>query len=565
MKGFCHALNNEGLNSRSALQHNSWRPRHHQCQTSVAVSVKHHQKLRSQNLSTDNVHHSCCPMEIDGTAQAVDDDEDEFRNDNPSLCHHHHDGMKTPYERWKICQVKKMSDKPSSNIWSKLNSPKRMNDTNTACPITLENFKSLTRQPQHHQSHWKNEKVLPSSQRQQSLEFTARSPKMSHNSQELHQENLEDPKRDLFDSPSSTLKSTTIKQVRFSDLKGSMVTTTTSAGPTCSPKSTTTNTRISNNISPTTHQQCHYQDSSSNNNNIHDHPQCGSEGPCGVAGSHQQCHYQCQHQHLQQQHYRYKNHAANASETYIWRLRRFLKTITAFVVAVNARSSGNSRNTKNNTTTTSTTRKNTWSTADSSTVISYSDRQRGTSSPRASISANKYSLHPLFTPSSSSSTSTSTSRFSSFCYLSTMFMVIMVLIYSCPPTNALRLAGGMSKSSVANKEQLYIGLIAPHTNFGKREYLRAIHTAVSGLNKTRGAKLTFFKDYQFEPRNIRFDMMSLTPSPTAAGTSVYVWFREALLAMPCYILHTIMTFHRNVDWFGQGSELSLNMSQSVTI
>uniref|UniRef100_A0A1A9ULP2 Uncharacterized protein n=1 Tax=Glossina austeni TaxID=7395 RepID=A0A1A9ULP2_GLOAU len=78
----------------------------------------------------------------------------------------------------------------------------------------------------------------------------------------------------------------------------------------------------------------------------------------------------------------------------------------------------------------------------------------------------------------------------------------------------IRLANSLTKSSSSNREQLYIGLIAPHTNFGKREYLRAIHSAVSGLNKTRGAKLTFLKDYQFEPRNIRFDMMSLTPSPT---------------------------------------------------
>lgn len=90
----------------------------------------------------------------------------------------------------------------------------------------------------------------------------------------------------------------------------------------------------------------------------------------------------------------------------------------------------------------------------------------------------------------------------------------LILIYSCPVTQALRVTSNMVKTSTSNKEQLYIGLIAPHTNFGKREYLRAIHTAVSGLNRTRGAKLTFFKDYQFEPRNIRFDMMSLTPSPT---------------------------------------------------
>lgn len=111
-------------------------------------------------------------------------------------------------------------------------------------------------------------------------------------------------------------------------------------------------------------------------------------------------------------------------------------------------------------------------------------------------------------------TTTTTSSVPSPSVFCIMLFVAVILIYSCPFSQAIRLTNSMTKSSSANKEQLYIGLIAPHTNFGKREYLRAIHTAVSGLNRTRGAKLTFFKDYQFEPRNIRFDMMSLTPSPT---------------------------------------------------
>lgn len=90
----------------------------------------------------------------------------------------------------------------------------------------------------------------------------------------------------------------------------------------------------------------------------------------------------------------------------------------------------------------------------------------------------------------------------------------LVFIYLCPTSKAIRLANSVTKGSSPKKEQLYIGLIAPHTNFGKRDYLRAIHNAVAGFNKTRGAKLTYFKDYQFQQSNIRFDMMSLTPSPT---------------------------------------------------
>lgn len=76
--------------------------------------------------------------------------------------------------------------------------------------------------------------------------------------------------------------------------------------------------------------------------------------------------------------------------------------------------------------------------------------------------------------------------------------------------------GDATKSGpkVKPKEQLHVGLIAPHTNFGKREYLRAINSAVNGLNKIRGQKLSFLSNYEFTVSNVHFDMMSLTPSPT---------------------------------------------------
>lgn len=65
-----------------------------------------------------------------------------------------------------------------------------------------------------------------------------------------------------------------------------------------------------------------------------------------------------------------------------------------------------------------------------------------------------------------------------------------------------------------NDNQLNVGLIVPHTNFGKREYVRAINSAVVNLQKNRGNKLSFLKNYIFQPTNIHFGMMSLTPSPT---------------------------------------------------
>lgn len=72
-----------------------------------------------------------------------------------------------------------------------------------------------------------------------------------------------------------------------------------------------------------------------------------------------------------------------------------------------------------------------------------------------------------------------------------------------------------SRTAATNtRNQLNVGLLVPHTNFGRRDYLRSINTAVMGLQKGRGPKLTFLKDHEFQTSNIHFDMMSLTPSPT---------------------------------------------------
>lgn len=58
-------------------------------------------------------------------------------------------------------------------------------------------------------------------------------------------------------------------------------------------------------------------------------------------------------------------------------------------------------------------------------------------------------------------------------------------------------------------------MIVPHTNFGKREYQRAINSAVSALQKMRDTKLPFLRDVDFTAKNVHFDMILLTPSPTS--------------------------------------------------
>lgn len=115
-----------------------------------------------------------------------------------------------------------------------------------------------------------------------------------------------------------------------------------------------------------------------------------------------------------------------------------------------------------------------------------------------------------------------------FRYVAPLRMMALLLAVLCHVNGgieALRLQGSSPKASSAakksaaavtvEKEEFNIGLIAPHTNFGKREYLRAINSAIQTLNKLRGTKLKFLEEFSFSSANVHFDMMSLTPSPTS--------------------------------------------------
>lgn len=72
-----------------------------------------------------------------------------------------------------------------------------------------------------------------------------------------------------------------------------------------------------------------------------------------------------------------------------------------------------------------------------------------------------------------------------------------------------------TKKEENSQQHFNIGLIVPHTNFGKREYQRAITSAVSSLQKMRDTKLPFLRDVDFTAKNVHFDMILLTPSPTS--------------------------------------------------
>lgn len=66
-----------------------------------------------------------------------------------------------------------------------------------------------------------------------------------------------------------------------------------------------------------------------------------------------------------------------------------------------------------------------------------------------------------------------------------------------------------------HNQNLTIGIILPHTNFGVREYKRVTNAAVNNLNRVgRGQKFEFLKKYQFNTDQVKGTMMKLTPSPT---------------------------------------------------
>ena len=100
--------------------------------------------------------------------------------------------------------------------------------------------------------------------------------------------------------------------------------------------------------------------------------------------------------------------------------------------------------------------------------------------------------------------------------MKTSFIILLVMIATMAlPSLQYRASSSLKGSKKADKEEFNIGLIAPHTNFGKREYLKAINSAVFSLQKLKDTKLVFLKDFSFAAANVHFDMMSLTPSPTS--------------------------------------------------
>ncbi|XP_043509315.1 glutamate receptor ionotropic, NMDA 2B isoform X11 [Frieseomelitta varia] len=73
----------------------------------------------------------------------------------------------------------------------------------------------------------------------------------------------------------------------------------------------------------------------------------------------------------------------------------------------------------------------------------------------------------------------------------------------------------LSKRRNGSLPKMSIGLVVPHTNFGVREYTKAVNRTVGSLRRTKGqSKYSFLDKYDFTQNSVRLSMMTLTPSPT---------------------------------------------------
>lgn len=107
--------------------------------------------------------------------------------------------------------------------------------------------------------------------------------------------------------------------------------------------------------------------------------------------------------------------------------------------------------------------------------------------------------------------------------------------------------------------EMTIGLIVPHTNFGRREYTKAVNRTVGGLRKSYGrskgqSKLYSFLDkYNFTQHSVQLSMMRLTPSPTGKVSRVFLFFFSfPQISKFSFELHllTALSHSRNIRIFG---------------
>lgn len=87
---------------------------------------------------------------------------------------------------------------------------------------------------------------------------------------------------------------------------------------------------------------------------------------------------------------------------------------------------------------------------------------------------------------------------------STMLKSFFPKVYQRPVTT-------MTPFSHRLHEKLHLGLVVPHTSFGKREYTKAYKLALDELKRSNKVNLSLFKSHEIA---VHMSMSPLTPSPT---------------------------------------------------
>lgn len=100
-----------------------------------------------------------------------------------------------------------------------------------------------------------------------------------------------------------------------------------------------------------------------------------------------------------------------------------------------------------------------------------------------------------------------------------LILCSFVISSDCGWRSTIGEGGGHESSRRRNSSlpKMTIGLVVPHTNFGVREYTKAVNRTVGWLRKSydrlRGPS-SFLDKYDFTQHSVRLSMMTLTPSPT---------------------------------------------------
>lgn len=125
---------------------------------------------------------------------------------------------------------------------------------------------------------------------------------------------------------------------------------------------------------------------------------------------------------------------------------------------------------------------------------------------------------------------------------STMLKAFFPDVYQRPTTT-------MTAFSHRLHEKLHLGLVVPHTSFGKREYTKAYKSALDELKRSNKVKFSFFKSHEIA---VHMAMNSLTPSPTGEWINLFIFLILYTYNIHLVVLHNNFKNHIWISLVGWG-------------